>query len=324
MEAGRRRSAIIASFCFAFAIPCLAHAADYPSKPVVLVVPQGTGSGSDVIARLLATRMAQTLGQTVVVENRTGAGGIIAHQSVVRAPADGYTILLTSTAQLIVVPAINRSAKYSLDDLAAVAPVLRAPFAVLVANTAAAPKSLQALIEALREKPGAYASAGIGTMTHLGSEVFLSRAGVKATHVPYKGSGAALTDLMGGQVLFATDSLTASMPHLRSGRLRALAVTGDARESSLPDVPTLAEVGLPGQPVAVIGGLFAPKGIPEEVTRRLQQAVGEALRSPDLLARFKDSETSVLEMSTDAFVGQLRQEAPLWEKLVRELDLKAD
>lgn len=306
------------------ALPMATLAAEWPSKPITLVVPQGTGSGSDVTARVLAVYLGSTLGQPVVVENRAGGGGVIAHQSVMRAPADGYTLLLTSSAQLMVVPAMNVAARYSLDDFTPVAPVLRAPFAVLVANNAAAPKTLKELIEVLRRTPSAYASAGVGTMTHLGSEVFLQRAGVKANHIPYKGSGAALTDLMGGQVLFATDSLTASMTHVRSGKLRVLAVTGDKREDALPEVPTLAEAGLPGGQIAVIGGIFAPKGTPRDVVERIEKATDQVLRNPEVVARFAAMETGILRLSNEAFLAQLRKEAPGWQALVQQLNLKAE
>lgn len=306
------------------ALPAIAAAADWPAKPVTLVVPQGAGSGSDVVARLLAQHMGAALGQSVVVDNRTGGGGIIAHQAVARAHADGYTLLLSSTAQLLVLPAINAAARYQLDDFAPVAPVLRAPFAILVANTPSAPQSLRELVEQLRRQPAAYASAGTGTMTHLGSEIFLRRAGVQATHVPYKGSGAALTDLMGGQVLFATDSLTAALTHVRSGKLRVMAVTGAQREASLPEVATLAESGYPGEPIAVIGGIFAPKGLPREVGDKLAAAVDTALRNPEVVQRFASMETGMLRGGNEAFLAQLRKEAPGWQALVRQLEIKAD
>jgi len=296
----------------------------YPSKPITLVVTQGAGSGSDVTARLLAGYMGPLLGQNVVVENRVGASGIIGHQSVVRAAPDGYTLLFTSTAGLFVVPVMNANAKYSLSDFVPVAPVMRAPFAVLVANTPAAPKTMNELIQTVRAKPQSFASAGIGTMTHLGSELVLRKAGVQATHVPYKGSGAALTDLMGGQVLFATDSLTASMPLIRSGKLRALATTDLAREGSLPDVPTLSEAGIPGVQVAAIGGLFAPKGTPKEVVDKIAAATVKVLANPDVAQRFAAVETDPLKVSMSAFNDLLRKEADTWSPLVRQLDLKQE
>jgi tripartite-type tricarboxylate transporter receptor subunit TctC len=296
----------------------------YPSKPITLVVTQGPGSGSDVTGRLLAGYLGPILGQNVVVENRVGASGIIGHQSVVRAAPDGYTLLFTSTAGLFVVPVMNANAKYSLSDFVPVTPVMRAPFAVLVANTPTAPKTMAELIQAVRSKPQSFASAGIGTMTHLGSELVLRKAGVQATHVPYKGSGAALTDLMGGQVLFATDSLTASMALIRSGKLRALATTDLAREGSLPDVPTLSEAGIPGVQVAAIGGLFAPKGTPKEVVDKIAAAAAKVLANPDVAQRFAAVETDPLKVSMPAFNDLLRKESETWSPLVRQLDLKQE
>ena len=190
------------------AVPVLANEA-YPTRPITLVVTQGVGSGSDVVARLLAGYLGPALGQSVVVENRAGGTGIIGHQSVMRAAPDGYTLVLTSTAALFIVPAINANAKYELADFTPVAPVSRAPFAVLVANTPSAPQNIAALTASLRARPQSFASSGVGALTHLGGELLLRRVGAQATHVPYKGSGAALTDLAGGQVLFAVDSLTA-------------------------------------------------------------------------------------------------------------------
>jgi len=296
----------------------------YPSKPITLVVTQGPGSGSDVTARLLAGYLGPILGQTVVVENRAGASGILGHQSVARAAPDGYTLLFTSTAGLFVVPVMNPNAKYSLADFTPVAPVMRAPFAVLVANTPAAPKTLAELLASLRAKPQSFASAGVGTMTHLGTELVLRKAGVQATHVPYKGSGAALTDLMGGQVLFATDSLTASMAHIKSGKLRALATTDTAREGSLPDVPTLAEAGVTGVQVAAIGGLFAPKGTPQDIIDKIAAATAKVLATPEVAQRLAAVETDPLRIPMPAFVNLLRREADSWSPLVQQLGLKQE
>ena len=313
---------LASSLAFVFTLPAWSQA--FPQKPITVVVTQGPGSGSDVMARMLAGYLSPLLGQSVVVENRAGASGIIGHQSVAKAPADGYTLLFTSTAGLFVVPVMNPNAKYSLADYEPVAPVMRAPFAVLVANNATAPKTMAELISTVKSKPQSFASAGVGTMTHLGSELVMRKAGIQATHIPYKGSGAALTDLMGGQVLFATDSLTAAMTHIRSGRLRALATTDATREASLPDVPTLAESGLPGLQVAAIGGLFAPKGTPKEVVDKVADATRKVLANPDVQKRFAAVETDPLNLSIPAFNELLRKEAEVWSPLVRQLDLKQE
>ena len=313
---------LTSSLAFVFTLPAWSQA--FPQKPITVVVTQGPGSGSDVMARMLAGYLSPLLGQSVVVENRAGASGIIGHQSVAKAPADGYTLLFTSTAGLFVVPVMNPNAKYSLADYEPVAPVMRAPFAVLVANNATAPKTMAELISTFKSKPQSFASAGVGTMTHLGSELVMRKAGMQATHIPYKGSGAALTDLMGGQVLFATDSLTAAMTHIRSGRLRALATTDATREASLPDVPTLAESGLPGLQVAAIGGLFAPKGTPKEVVDKVADATRKVLANPDVQKRFAAVETDPLNLSIPAFNELLRKEAEVWSPLVRQLDLKQE
>ena len=322
MHSALRRTLVVATL-LAPMTPTV-WADNYPNKPITLVVTQGVGSGSDITARLLAGYLGPLLGQSVVIENRAGASGIIGHQSVARAAPDGYTLLFTSTAGLFVVPVMNTNAKYGLADFAPVAPVMRAPFAVLVANTPAAPKTLAELLTSLRAKPQSYASAGVGTMTHLGTELVLRKAGVQATHVPYKGSGAALTDLIGGQVLFATDSLTAAMTHIKSGKLRALATTDNVREGSLPDIPTLAEAGIPGVQVAVIGGLFAPKGTPQDVIEKIATATSKALANPEVAQRFAAVETDPLKVSVPAFADLLRREAEAWSPLVQQLGLKQE
>jgi len=306
------------------ALPWPAHAQSFPTRAVTLVVSQGPGSGSDIGTRLLAPQMAAVLRQPVVVENRTAGGGIVAHQAIARGPADGYGVIFSSTAALLIQPVMNPAAQYALDDFAPVASILRSAFVVLVANTPAAPRSLGDLAAMLRRTPSAYASAGVGTLTHLASEAVLRRAGVQASHIPYRGSGAALTDLMGGQVLFATDSLTAATPHVAGGRLRALAATGAQREAALPDVPTLAEAGLPGPPIAVLGGLFAARATPPATLAVLNAAVDQALGNPEVVARFAASQTDILREPREAFAQRLREEAPFWRQLVRDLDLRVE
>ncbi|MEF7612596.1 tripartite tricarboxylate transporter substrate binding protein [Aquincola sp. MAHUQ-54] len=321
MHSAMRRG-LLALALLAGAAPAVAE--PFPAKPITLVVPQGPGSGSDVTARLVANYLGPVLGQTVVVDNRAGGSGIVAHQAVARAAPDGYTLLFTSTAQLLVVPLINPAAKYTMGDFTAVAPILRAPFAVVVANEPGAPKSFNELLQRLRAGPQSYASAGIGTMTHLGSELWMRKAGVSASHIPYKGSGQALTDLMGGQTLFATDSLTAEMTHIRSGKLRALAIADAQRKPSLPDVPTFDEAGLPGVQVAVIGGLFAPKGVPQDVAGRIASAMTKVLAMPEVQQRFAAMESEPLTMPADEFVKLLGKEAAVWAPLVRDLGVKVE
>ncbi len=299
-----------------------AFAADWPERPVTLVVPQGTGSGSDIISRLLANHMAPSLGQPVVVANRPGAGGIVGHQSVLQDDPDGYTMLFSSTAPLLIIPELNDSAQYSIDDFLPVAPVLNAPFVLLVDDDEDSPNSVAELVERLKSGEEAFASTGLGAMTHLGSEMFLQRAGVEATHVPYRGSSAAITDLMAGRVLFAIDSLTASTRHIQPGQLRALAVTGDERVDSLPDVPTLAEAGYPGVPIGVLGGIFARNDVPTEAVAAVQSAVADALADPDLIQRFEELQTHILQMSSDEFAESFKAQAPVWKDTIQQLDIQ--
>lgn len=324
MHSSTRRALLAAPL---LALPLLhgAHAQPaWPTQPVKIVLPQGPGSGSDVLARMVSGFLSKELGQSVIVENRTGGGGIIGHESVLRPPFDGHTFLFTSTAGLLVVPHINVAARYRFTDFVPVAPVNRAPFAVLVANTPTAPKTLKELIDSLRARPQAFSSSGTGTMTHLGSEMLLKRAGVRATHVPYRGSGQSLADLMGGQVAFSTDSLTAAVPLIKGGRLRALAVTGGQREASVPDVPTLAEAGYTDLQIGVIAGLFAAKETPAHAIERMGTAMAQVLKSPEVQQRMAAVDTEALQVSPAAFAELLRKEAPAWEQLVRQLDIKAE
>lgn len=321
MHSALRRALLTTALAGAFIAPAWADV--YPSKPIALVVTQGRARAVTSPAACWPATWGPC-GQTVVVENRAGASGISATSRWRAGTPDGYTVLFTFTAGLFVVPALNPNAKYSLADYVPVAPVVRAPFAVPVANTPAAPKTLGELISTLRAGPQSFASAGVGTMTHLGSELLLRKAGVQATHIPYKGSGAALTDLMGGQVLFATDSLTAAMTHIKSGKLRALATTDAVREGSLPDVPTLAEAGVPGVQVAVISGLFAPKGTPQDVVDKIAAATARALANPEVAQRLAAVETDPLKVNLAGFQALLRKEAEVWSPLVQQLGLKQE
>jgi tripartite-type tricarboxylate transporter receptor subunit TctC len=261
----------------------------------------------------------------VVVENRTGATGIIGHDFVLKSPPDGYTLLLSTTAPLIVVPAINAQAKYRAADFVAVTPIFHGDFVIFTANLPGAPKTLQELVERLRAKPESFASAGAGTMGHLVSEVFLKQMGLHAQHIPYKGSGQSLNDLVGGQVLFTSDSTAAGSPLLRAGRLNPLVVTGTERMASLPQVPTLAESGIKvGRALGSFGGIFAPPGTPKEIVSRLNAETARVLQNPDFKARMAAIEVETLILSPEQFAEFVRQEAAFWERFVAQLGLKIE
>ncbi|GAB2885783.1 Bug family tripartite tricarboxylate transporter substrate binding protein [Paralcaligenes ginsengisoli] len=299
-----------------------AFSSTWPDKPVKIVVSQGPGSGSDIMARLLGRYLGHELGQSVIVENHPGASGMIGNAYVANSKSDGYTLLFSSTAPLLVAPLMLPDAKFRYTDLVPVASVMRAQFVVLVANSPGSPKTLSELMSRIRAGSVAYSSAGQGTMTHLASELLLKEAGLTATHVPYKGSGQSLTDLIGGQVLFSTDSLTASMAAIKSGRLRALAVTGPQRSPSLSDVPTLSESGFPGLTVTTIGGLFGPKGVPAELIDRLHAAVSKALQNHELMDSFAKLDTEVLNISNHEFAEDFQKDAVSWDKLLTQIHLK--
>ena len=295
----------------------------WPTQPVKLVVPTAPGSGSDVIARGVSGFLARELGQAVIVDNRPGGGGIIAHDSVLRPPLDGHTFLLSSTSAFFVVPLVNTAARYRYTDFVPVAAVGRAPFAVLVSTAPASPKTLGELIDSLRAKPQSFSSSGIGALTHLGSEYLIRLAGVRATHIPYRGSGQSLADIIGGQVAFSTDSLTAAMPLIRTGRLRALAVLSMRREASLPDVPTSAEAGYPDLQVAALAGIFAPKGTSSVALEKVSAAAAKSLMDPEVLHHLATQETDPLAVSPAEFDKMMRDDAPRWERVVKRVGVIA-
>ena len=306
-------------------IPALGQAQPYPTKPIRLILTQGPGSGSDVIGRMFAAKLSEGLGQSVVVENRTGATGIIGHDFVLKSPPDGYTLLLSTTAPLIIVPALNAQAKYRAADFVAVAPIFHGDFVILTANLPGAPKTLQELVERLRAKQENFASAGAGTMGHLVTEVFLKQMGLKATHIPYKGSGQSLNDLAGGHVLFTSDSTAAATALLHAGRLNPLVVTGTERMASLPQVPTLAEAGIKvDRALGSFGGIFAPPGTPKEIVARLNAETAHALQNPELKARLAAIEVETLILSPENFAEYVRQEATFWEHFVSQLGMKIE
>lgn len=289
-------------------------------QPITLIVAQGPGSGSDITSRLVAQYLGDELGQPVIVDNKSGAGGIVGHEAALRS-REGNTFVFSSTAPMFVIPHLNKAARYRYKDFTPVASVMRTAFVVLVPNTDTAPRTLRELIAGLRAEERAYSSAGYGTMTHLVSEMLLHSAGIKAVHVPYKGSGASLNDLIGGRVAFASDSLAAATPFLQSGQLRALAVTGSVRQQELPQVPTLQQSGYDHLVMMSTAGLFAPKGGSPESIDRVAAAMDRVMQNPELLRRLRSLGTEPLMVPRDVFAQMMKDEEARWDEVLQRLDL---
>jgi len=310
-----------------FICGCLGAFAQFPGdKPVKIVVAFAPGTGSDVMARLVANAMGPILNGSVIVDNRPGGGGIVGTESVARSPADGYTVALGTTSTLVTNPALNASVKYSVDkDFVPVVGLSKAWYVTVVANTPEAPKTMQELVARLKAQPTPFASAGQGTITHLASEMFLARMGIKdATHVPYKGSSQALTDVSGGQVLFASDTIAAALPLIRGGKLRALMVTAPERVSTLPDVPTTRELGYPDLRAHAWLVLMAPAGTPASVVAKLSDAAQKAMATADMKEKLKAQELESMVMDSKSLGDFIRAEAPYWNNFIKSSGIKAE
>src|SRR3982750_3038350 len=278
-----KRMAIVAAFAFAI-IATGASAEDYPARPITLVVPYSAGGGNDVMARIVAEKMSKSLGQQIVIENKGGAGGSIATRQVAKAAADGYTLGLGGTGTLAINPTLYPNVGYDpRKDFAPVGLIATSALVVLVHPSVEA-KSIAELIALAKREPGKlnYASAGSGSGIHLGTELLAHMAGIKLTHIPYKGSSPALTDLLGGHVALYLSSLAPAILLVKEGKVRALAVTGPKRSPIFPDLPTIAEAGLPGYEAVLHYGIVAPAGTPQPIIDKLSAAMTAALAEPDV------------------------------------------
>lgn len=295
-----------------------ASAAPYPSQPVTLVVPFAAGGMTDVLARQLAKTMQGQLKQPVLVDNRTGAGGVIGGEKVARASADGYTLLVTTTAH-VVNPAITKQLPYDTEkDFAPIAMLARTPN-VLVVNPAVPAKTLQELLAyAKRSGSLSYGSAGVGGTTHLSSELLASRSGAPLLHVPYKGTALALNDLLGGQIQASfVDALTA-IKYVQSGKLRAIAVSTRERNPMLPGVPTIAEQGVPGYETEIWIGFYAPAGTPPALVERLNALARESMNEPAFIKLLAEQGTTPGDMDATAFREYVSAEIRKWGDIVRD------
>jgi len=295
---------------------------DFPSRPMKLLVGFPAGSTADIIARLLAVKLGEALGQPVVVEDRAGAGSSIAAEAVARAP-DSYTLLLSTIANTIN-PSLFKIPFDFSRDLAAVALVAEAPG--LLAAHPSAPHSVKELIAQAKARPGeiAYASAGTGTVTHLYGELFNLAAGVKLAHVPYKGSGQAQTDLLAGRIKLLFTPAATVIPHIKAGKLLALASIGREHLVALPGVPTLAEAGVPGLDAGLWFGLNAPAAAPRSAIDRLNRETQRALALPDVKKQFAAQDIQPLGGSSDSFAAFIRQETEKWARVVKTANIKGE
>ena len=295
-----------------------ALAQGYPNKPVKVIVPYPPGGPTDIVARSVAQKLSEQTGQQFIVDNRAGAGGNIGAEAVKNSPADGYTLLVATTAH-----AINRTLfpklNYDLTrDFVPVSQLTAGPL-VIVANPKFAPNNVKELIAAAKAKPGEvnFASSGPGQSTHLSAELFSAMAGVKMTHVPYKGSAPALTDTMGGQTAIFFDTMLSAMPHVRGGKLKAIAVTSAQRSPAAPDIPTVAESGLPGYEAIAWNGLLAPAGTPREVVAKLNAEMKKALEAPEIKERFAAQGFAAAYSTPEAYARFINDEVDKWAKVVK-------
>jgi tripartite-type tricarboxylate transporter receptor subunit TctC len=298
---------------------------DYPSRPITLVVPFPAGGSTDLVARLVASGMITGLGQQVVVENRGGAGGNIGSAAVARAEPDGYTILMGTVATHALNPALYKKMPYdAVKDFAPISLLAFIPN-VLVVNPEFPAKTVQELIDLLKANPGtySYASSGNGTPLHLSGELFKSMAGVDMAHVPYKGAGPALVDVMGGHVPIMFDNLPPSLEHIRAGKLRGLAVTTKERATSIPELPTIAET-LPGYETYSWNAFFAPADTPKPIIDRLNAAALAALADPEIAAKLKDLSTTVVGSTPEQLATHVQAELAKWAPVVKASGAQLD
>jgi tripartite-type tricarboxylate transporter receptor subunit TctC len=303
-----------------------ASAQDYPSRPITLLVPFPPGGSTTIVARIVADRMSEALGQSIVIDNRGGAGGTVGSRAVAKSPADGYTILLGYTGTLAIGPTLYGNAGYDpRTDFAPIGRIGTAPN-TLVVHPSLPVHSVAELIGYAKANPGKlnYGSAGIGTVSHVCGEYFATAAGVKITHIPYKGTGPAIIDLLGGHIPMAFAPVPATHENASTGKLRMLAVTSAVRSTLLPDVPTIAEAALPGFEAVLRYGLVAPPGTPRPVIDKLNAALNNALASEEVRARLAIDGAEPLPSTPAQYADDIDREETQWSKVVKASGAKTE
>lgn len=317
---------LAAALVTSFVTPQPATAQDYPTRPITLVVPYSAGGGNDAMARVVADRMTKTLGQQIVIENRGGAGGSIATRQVAKAAPDGYTLGLGGTGTLAIDPTLYPNAGYDpRKDFAPVGLIATSPLIILVHPSLPA-RNVPELIALAKAQPGKlnYASAGSGSGIHLGTVLFAVTAGIELTHIPYKGTGPALTDVLGGHVLIYFSSLPSAVGLVKDGKLRALAVTGLKRSPVFPELPTVAESGLPGFEAVLHYGIVAPSGTPRPIIDKLNAALREALGDAGVSGRIAMEGAEPLPTTPEEYAADIDAEETKWSAIVRKAGAKAE
>jgi len=303
----------------------LAAQGAYPNKPIRMIVPYPPGGPTDVLGRIVAQKLSESLGQQVVIENRPGASGMIGSEIVAKAPPDGYT-LLTNASIHVINPSLYPKMNFDvLRDFAPVSLIAQVPL-ILVVNPALPVKSVSELIALAKAQPNRlnFGSSGNAAAPHLAGESFKIATGVQMQHVPYKGSAPALTDLIGGQVQLIFDSMPSAMPHVKSGKIRAIAVTTAKRSPTVPDLPTIAESGVPGFDISTWYGVWAPVGTPRDIVNKVATEISKALQQPAVRERLAALGAEPAGNTPEEFAAYCQSELAKWSKIVRESGAKAD
>ena len=305
------------------ALPVQLALGQYPSRAIKLIVPFPPAGATDIVGRIVAQRLSEQLGQPMVVENRPGAGGSLGSELAAKSAPDGYTLLIATSSTHSIGPSLQKLPYDAIRDFAPITHVANVPN-VLVVSPALPAKNVKELVALAKSRPGQlnYASSGVGTIVHLNAELFKMLSGVDMVHVPYKGTALSIPDLASGAVAMLFDSLASAMPHIRSGKARPLALNADHRSPLLPEVPTLAEAGMPEFDRYTWFGLFAPAGTPRGIIARLQSETVAALKADDVLERFASVGAEPVGSTPEQFVERIRSDAAGWAEVIRAANVK--
>lgn len=299
----------------------------YPDKPIRLIVPQAAGGPSDVLGRTLAQKLSDSLGKNVIVDNKPGAGGNIGTDTLAKSKPDGYMMLITIVGILAINETLYKTLPFNVvKDLDGVSMIASSPM-VLVANPAFAPNTIAELVTLAKSRPPMsipYGSSGTGSPLHIGGELINAKAGIKLSHIPYKGAAPALTDLLGGQVPLAIVGLPAAMPHIKSGKLKAIAVFSKSRSKLAPNIPTFVESGYPEIETELVYGVFVPAGTPKPIVNLLNQKIGDAMNTKDIKEKMLNDGFDVVTSTPNELNEYLKNEIQKWQPIVRDSGAKAD